>query len=152
MNYDYLRGWRLSSLKSFLLRLWGFRKMETHNLPVPTWWLSKLEGRYPYSWVCNDFIACRSYVFELWVEKNRILEQLDMAQCIASFLHLVFVFDLKFPKVCFNSNYSIFSSNDPLRLFPLSQRLLFCVCLNRFFRQISKIKEIFIKFVIWGLV
>jgi hypothetical protein len=37
-------------------------------------------------------------VFELWVEKQRILEQLDMAQCIASFLHLVFTFDLKFPK------------------------------------------------------
>jgi hypothetical protein len=39
----------------------------------------------------------RSYCFEIWVEKQRILEQLDMAQCIASFLHLVFIFDLKFP-------------------------------------------------------
>ena len=41
----------------------------------------------------------RSYVFELWVEKKRILEQLDMGQCIASFLHLAFCFDLKYPKV-----------------------------------------------------
>ena len=32
------------------------------------------------------------------MEKQRILEQLDMAQCIASFLHLVFIFDLKFPE------------------------------------------------------
>ena len=38
-------------------------------------------------------------MFELWVEKARILHNMDMAECIAAFLHLVFCFNLKYPKV-----------------------------------------------------
>ena len=41
----------------------------------------------------------RTYVFEVWVEKARILGNLDMAQAISSLLQLVFCFNLKYPKV-----------------------------------------------------
>lgn len=40
-----------------------------------------------------------SYVFELWVEKECIMGNMGLATSIASFLHLVFCFNLKYPKV-----------------------------------------------------
>ena len=40
-----------------------------------------------------------SYVFELWVEKECIMGNMGLATSISSFLHLVFCFNLKYPKV-----------------------------------------------------
>ena len=40
-----------------------------------------------------------SYVFELWVEKECIMGNMGIATSIASFFHLVFCFNLKYPKV-----------------------------------------------------
>ena len=40
------------------------------------------------------------FVFEVWCERRKLLGDMDMAEAIASFLHLAFVFDLKYPKVC----------------------------------------------------
>jgi len=39
-----------------------------------------------------------SYVFELWVEKECIMGNMGLATSISSFLHLVFCFNLKYPK------------------------------------------------------
>ena len=38
-------------------------------------------------------------MFELYVEQGRILEKMDLAGSISALLHLVFVFNLKYPKV-----------------------------------------------------
>ena len=40
----------------------------------------------------------RTFVFELWCEQKLLLRNLDMSQAIASFLHLSFVFVLKYPQ------------------------------------------------------
>ena len=37
-------------------------------------------------------------VFELWVEKEKVFGDMSMTGSIASFLHLAFVFDLRYPK------------------------------------------------------
>ena len=41
----------------------------------------------------------RAFVFEVWCERSRLLGPMDMFEAIASFLHLAFVFNLKYPKV-----------------------------------------------------
>ena len=43
-------------------------------------------------------------MFELYVEHVRILEKMDLAGSISAFLHLVFVFNLRYPKVRFNNS------------------------------------------------
>ena len=49
---------------------------------------------------CYFKLMCsRSYVFELFVEKERILINIDLAESISSLLHSVFCFNLKYPKV-----------------------------------------------------
>ena len=48
----------------------------------------------------------RTFVFELWCEQNLLLRNLDMSQAIASFLHLSFVFDLKYPQASTNYQHS----------------------------------------------
>ena len=40
-----------------------------------------------------------NYVIELWVEKKRLIGNLDLAEGIAAFFHLVFVFNLEYPVV-----------------------------------------------------
>ena len=44
------------------------------------------------------FNSCSGYQFELWVEKEGILFDMDLAESISAFLHLTFCFNLKFPK------------------------------------------------------
>ena len=41
----------------------------------------------------------RDYVFELWVEEQKVLGNMSLTSAISSFLHLCFSFDLKYPKV-----------------------------------------------------
>ena len=41
----------------------------------------------------------RAFIFELWVEHSRLLGNLDIVTAIAAFMHLCFVFDIKYPKV-----------------------------------------------------
>ena len=45
------------------------------------------------------FFFVRTFVFELWCERKKLLGDLDMAEAVAAFIHLAFVFDLKYPKV-----------------------------------------------------
>ena len=52
-------------------------------------------------------------MFEVWVEHAKLIGNLSLTTAIATFLHLCFVFDLKYPQVC----YSL----------PLSDPLV-CVC------------------------
>ena len=40
-------------------------------------------------------------MFELWVECDKLIGNLSLSSSIAAFLHLSFVFDLKYPKVWF---------------------------------------------------
>ena len=42
----------------------------------------------------------RTFVFEIGCEKRKVYGDLGMAEAVAGFLHLAFVFDLKYPKVC----------------------------------------------------
>jgi hypothetical protein len=44
-------------------------------------------------------VIFRKFHFELHVEKEPLLVNLDLPEAIAGFLHLAFVFNLKFPKV-----------------------------------------------------
>jgi hypothetical protein len=41
----------------------------------------------------------REFIFELYVEKKRLLEKLDISGAIGALLHLSFVFDLTYVKV-----------------------------------------------------
>ena len=40
------------------------------------------------------------FIFELWVEGAKLVGNLTITEAVASFLHLSFVFDLKYPEVC----------------------------------------------------
>jgi len=40
----------------------------------------------------------KAFVFEVWCERSRLLGPMDMFEAIASFLHLAFVFNLKYLK------------------------------------------------------
>ena len=40
----------------------------------------------------------KTFVFELWVEKEKLFGNMSIIESIASFLHLAFVFDLCYPK------------------------------------------------------
>lgn len=57
-------------------------------------------------------------MFEVHVEKQRILSNLDLSSAIASLLHLAFVFNIKYPKVMLYIRF-IFSNT----LFQESQTL-----------------------------
>ena len=44
--------------------------------------------------------SCRGvFIFEVWVDGQKLLGNLNFVTAISSFLHLAFVFDLKYPKV-----------------------------------------------------
>ena len=43
-------------------------------------------------------ILFRNWVFEVWVEEERLLGNLSLGAAIPSLLHLAFVFDLKYNK------------------------------------------------------
>ena len=49
--------------------------------------------------ILSLFYFPRMFIFELWCEKRKLLGELDLAEAIAAFIHLAFVFDLKYPKV-----------------------------------------------------
>lgn len=46
-----------------------------------------------------NMCMCRSWHFELWVDKQKLMCNLSLVQAISSLLHLSFVFDLKYVKV-----------------------------------------------------
>ena len=48
---------------------------------------------------CIKIYCHRSFVFELWVDNSRLLDSMDLATALASFFHVCFIFDLKYPKV-----------------------------------------------------
>ena len=45
------------------------------------------------------YLLSRNFIFEVHAEKEKLLGNLDLAEAIACFLHLVFVFNLEYPKV-----------------------------------------------------
>ena len=45
------------------------------------------------------------FIFELWCEKRKLIGELDLAEAIAAFIHLAFVFDLKYPKVSMGTSF-----------------------------------------------
>ena len=49
---------------------------------------------------CHLMYHLRNFHFEVHVEGRKLLENLDIAEAIGSLLHLSFVFDLKYLKVC----------------------------------------------------
>ena len=63
----------------------------------------------------------RVYVFEVWCEQRRLFGNLDIAEAIAGFLHLAFVFDLKYPAVSISGHGIRWESN--IILFKGSQTL-----------------------------
>ena len=81
--------------------LWlGFRERAQHLMTAPLSWLLKLQSInivlifHVFMW---SFV--RTFIFELWCERKKLLGDLDMAEAVASFIHLAFVFDLKYPRV-----------------------------------------------------
>ena len=48
-----------------------------------------------------------SYVFELWVEGEKLLGNLNLVTAISSLLHLVFCFDLEYPEVCYDTEFEL---------------------------------------------
>ena len=51
------------------------------------------------------FSSSRSFVFEVWVEQVKLLGNLSISESIAAYLHLVFIFDLEYPKVIIYKSY-----------------------------------------------
>ena len=66
----------------------------------------------------SNMCMCRSWHFELWVDKQKLMCNLSLVQAISSLLHLSFVFDLKYVKVIKNSLHHA-----------LLESLPFCMCL-----------------------
>ena len=56
----------------------------------------------PLSCLFNSLLFFRSFVLELWVEKSKVLGNMDLPIALGAFFHLCFVFDLKYPKVVVN--------------------------------------------------
>ena len=54
-----------------------------------------------FVFLSNIKFIFRGFVFEVWCEKSKLFGNLDMSQAIAGFIHLAFVFDLKYAQVCF---------------------------------------------------
>ena len=61
----------------------------------------------------QKLVIFSSWMFEVWVDKTKLLGNLSLTQAIASFLHLAFVFDLQFPKVTKNPNLGYKSPHPP---------------------------------------
>ena len=58
-----------------------------------------------HSIICFDqnilsSIHFRTYVFEVHVERDKLLGNLDLPTAVAAILHLVFIIDLKYPEEC----------------------------------------------------
>ena len=45
--------------------------------------------------------VAKNFVFEVYVDKNKVLSNLTLAEALGSFLHIAFVFGLEYPKVAF---------------------------------------------------
>ena len=110
--------------------------MATPCPPVHTLRQSGLErkNKTPSNQGRNNLL-CRSYVFELYVEQVRILEKMDLAGSISAFLHLVFVFNLRYPKVRIYTYRSHTSAHSwpcsptaPPRLCPVQTLIIFPFC------------------------
>ena len=50
----------------------------------------------------NSNFLISLYIFELWVERTKLLGNLDLPDCIAAFIHLCFTFGLEYPEVNIN--------------------------------------------------
>ena len=49
-----------------------------------------------------EFVASdksKSWVFEVWADNEKLLVNLGLSTAVAAFLHICFIFDLKFNKV-----------------------------------------------------
>ena len=51
--------------------------------------------------ISTNMTELRTFVFELWAEKKKLLGNMDMVSALASFFHLCFTFNLKYLKVSF---------------------------------------------------
>ena len=64
----------------------------------------------------------------MWVEGKKLFGNMSLANAIASFLHLAFVFDLKYPKVCFVlyfiSMFELMRTKTQLVMMPLNIRII----------------------------
>ena len=54
-------------------------------------------GQFLY--LCFHF---RHFHFDLWVEKTRLVVNMTLPGAVAALLHLVFIFDLRYPEVFYN--------------------------------------------------
>ena len=52
-------------------------------------------------------MTSRHYNFELWTKGKRILHNMDLADALSAFLHLVFTFNLKYPQVCIHFDLNV---------------------------------------------
>ena len=69
-----------------------------------------------------EAIYFRKFHFELHVEKEPLLVNLDLPEAIAGYLHLAFVFNLKYPKVLLHPLLPI--SNQNCHIFKECQTLI----------------------------
>lgn len=74
----------------FQISVWKWWILNSHTFTIPF----QLSKSY-----LNNSISCRSYIFELWTENDKLLGNMDLFTALAAFFHLCFTFDLKYPKV-----------------------------------------------------
>ena len=91
MDFDGSRLW-----KDFqIMRILGT------NLDQDGSALLKVEEDLPPKTPCPFVLAVkcgRSLVFEVWAEKEKLLGNMSLQLAISSYLHVAFVFDLKYPQ------------------------------------------------------
>ena len=106
-NNDLFRDLLGTSLTRVEQVWWGLKLMVPLSPIVHSWKLSRLTSKLSVlATVSFRLLLFRGFVFEVWAEKTRLLDNLNMPQAIAGLLHLAFVFDLKYPEVCWNfKNY-----------------------------------------------
>ena len=83
------------------------------------------------------------FVFDVWCERKKLLGDLDMAEAIASFLHLSFVCNLKYPKVR-NSQFLV-------RPFFFGSKWSVCAALGGFRQNMVATIKAFFLFSVPGL-
>ena len=49
--------------------------------------------------ICSSFLFLRTFIFELWAEKSKLLGNMDIVTGLAAFYHLCFIFNLLYPQV-----------------------------------------------------
>ena len=75
--------------------------MNQYKTQVHSSWLYDLTRKLPHHQPRTriNVSIFSTFIFELWVEEEKLLGNMDLVTALAAFFHTCFVFDLKYPVV-----------------------------------------------------